>query len=304
MAPAESKAALAPESLRAMLGDDLYALVGALPARVLGLTPITSLNARRSSRASFRIALEDGSVVKGRRLDSAFEAQRVARLTRHLGLPFIPAIIAQRGVAVIEPWTEGQALAGAAPDESDVRACGALLGMLHAALPPADAAKDIEIARGERLDRLGVNLRRLVSSGRIDAAAERRIRTAAEPVPSIPKIGLIHGDFCPENLIRTEDGAIVAIDNETLRFEALDYDLARSWYRWRIDGSRLAAFLDGYATMRSPSDFQRHFSYWAICALVDSAVFRLGAEIAGADAVLRQLESFVENHPAAGKSSA
>jgi thiamine kinase-like enzyme len=289
----DAKARVVPQTLRETLGDDLCALIEGLTSGIRDIAPITSLSARRSSRASFRIALEDGSVVKGRRLDSRFEAERLTRLSRHLCLPLIPAVIAQHGTAVIEPWTEGRSLIDLSPTE--LQACGALLGSIHAArlLPSADA--DIAIAGRERQTRLADNLRRLITWRRVNQGLHARVLAAAEPVPAAPAIGLIHGDFCADNLVRTTDGTIVAVDNETLRFEAFDYDLARSWYRWPMDGAQREAFLDGYGSKRPTLDFQRHFSYWAICALVDSAVFRIGADIAGDDAVLQQLDRFVES---------
>jgi hypothetical protein len=142
----DAKARMAPQALRETLGDDLCALVEGLSSRIRGVAPITSLSARRSSRASFRIALEDGSAVKGRRLDSRFEAERLTRLSRHLCLPVIPAVIAQRGTAVIEPWTDGQGLSEIDLSPTDLQACGALLGSIHAAPLPSNAEEEIAIA--------------------------------------------------------------------------------------------------------------------------------------------------------------
>lgn len=277
------------------LGADLTALVAVLPAGVASVMPITSLAARRSQRASFRIALSDGTAVKGRRFDTAYEAERFAKLTRHLAHPQIPAAIAQRGTAVIEPWTDGKSLDALAAEETHT--LGASLASIHVAAPPAGSQRDIEAARSERRDRLTVNVDRLIRLGCIDSAFAARIRSAAEPLPTAVEIGLIHGDFCPENLVRTNDGQVVAVDNETLRFEALDYDLARTWYRWRMSDAQARAFLDGYRTTRSPDGFLRHFPYWAICALVDSVTFRATAEIGGVEQILRRLDAFVRTRP-------
>jgi hypothetical protein len=297
MARTDVTAAAVSEALRGCVGEDLAALLAQLTTSVQSVAPITSLAAHSSKRASFRIALDDGSIVKGRCFDSGFEAERFARLTRQLACPQVPAAIAQRGAAVIEPWTVGQSLAGQPIALATIRALGALLASIHVAPPPAGSERDIDVARAERRHRLESNIGRLVDLKRIDGDFAARIRVAATPVPSDIAIGLIHGDFCPENLVRTEDG-IVAVDNETLRFEALDYDLARTWYRWRMDGAQARAFLDGYGAQRAPDGFLRHFPYWAICALVDSAVFRIGAGITDVDKVLRRLHAFVRRRPA------
>jgi Ser/Thr protein kinase RdoA (MazF antagonist) len=298
MARTEPRAAAPSELLSDLLGEDLAALVAALHSGVASVAPVTSLNARNSRRASFRIALEDGTAIKGRRFETRFEAERFARLTRHLASPRVPAAIAQRGGAVIEPWIAGKSLAGQAVTLAEMRDCGALLASIHVTPPPTASEDELALARQERERRLAGNVDRLLMAGLIDESFAGRLRSAAGPQPARFAVGLIHGDFCPENLVRTEDDRILAVDNETLRFEALDYDLARCWYRWTMDGAQARAFLDGYGTQRSPADFLRHFAYWAICALVDSVVFRAGAGIAGVDAVLRRLKVFIEELPA------
>jgi aminoglycoside phosphotransferase (APT) family kinase protein len=295
MARAESK--LPADALSAGLGDDLAALLADLPVSVVSATPVTSLSARRSNRASFRIALADGAQLKARRFESAFEAARFTRLTQHLSDPAVPAAIAQRGATVLEPWIEGHVLTSADVAPEELRTCGALLGAIHVARLPPGSDADIAVARRERERRLADNLQRLQAAGKIDEAFIRRVRAAAAPVPSAPAIGLIHGDFCPENLLRTAAGPIVAVDNETMRFESLDYDLARSWYRWPMSDGQARSFMDGYATRRSADSFLRHFAYWAICALVDSAVFRCDAGITGVDAVLTRLDTFAREKP-------
>jgi Ser/Thr protein kinase RdoA (MazF antagonist) len=298
MVRAEPKPPRPADGLQADLGEDLAALVAALATGVKSITQITSLSARRSRRATFRIALEDGSAIKGRRFDSRFEAERFAKLSCHLANAQLPAAIAQRGNAVIEPWTDGTSLAGhvIAPDEAC--ALGMLLASIHVAPPPAGSDHEFGLARTERLGRLAANSERLTDLGCIDAAFAARIRSAAGSPPAAFVIGLIHGDFFPDNFIRTSDHRIVAVDNETLRFEALDYDLARTWYRWRMSESQVQAFLDGYRTLRSPDSFIQYFCYWAICALVDAATFRADAEIAGVEPILRRLDAFIRQRPA------
>jgi thiamine kinase-like enzyme len=297
MARAEPKSPIAADALHASLGEDLAALLADLPTDVAGVTPITSLSARRSRRASFRVTLDDGTQIKARRFDSAFEAARFARLTQHLGNARLPAALAQHGGAVLEPWTEGHPLVADELRADELRACGALLAEIHVAQLPQEWATDVVVARQERRVRLADNLQHLQGAEKIDGAFAQRVRAAAAPVPPDPSIGLIHGDFCPENMVRTAAGQILAVDNETIRLEALDYDLARSWYRWPMSSDQARCFLDGYATRRSAEPFLQHFSYWAICALVDSAVFRSRAEIAGVDAVLKRLDSFIREKP-------
>lgn len=277
--------------LAGIADPDLRDLLAALP--VLRIAPVTSLAGANSARASYRAELRDGGSVKARRLSDPFEAERLAHLTRHLRSPQVPEVLAQRGAAVIEPWIEGSPLDGLASDLPRMSACGALLAAIHTAPPPADAAGRIADAREERRARLDQNMRALREMNAIDDGAAQEIAALASAPPKAPAFGLIHGDFCAANLVETRDGRIVTIDNETLRLEALDYDLARTWYRWPMNADEANAFLDGYRGRRDPADFLRGFRYWAACALVDAAVFRRGAGTGDPDLPLRRLDGLL-----------
>lgn len=275
---------------------DVRQLLAALPA--VRISPITSLAGTQSARASYRVQLRNGSSVKLRRLGDAFEAERVTRLTRHLDSAQIPQVCAHRGAAVIEPWIEGRLLDGLPADYSRMRACGALLGKIHATPTPADAADQVALAREERRTRFDRNVGALRAMAAINSATAEQLFALARDRPEPPAIGLIHGDFCAANLIEATDGRIVAIDNETLRFEALDYDLARTWYRWAMSDAEADAFLAGYRTRRDPSAFLRAFGYWAACALIDAAVFRQRAGTGEAALPLQRLAGLLSGSSA------
>ena len=61
-------------------------------------------------------------------------------------------------------------------------------------------------------------------------------------------MAVTHGDICPENLIRTPDGALRPIDEERLALRPLAYDLARAVNRWPLDARLERAFLGGYVS--------------------------------------------------------
>jgi Ser/Thr protein kinase RdoA (MazF antagonist) len=88
--------------------------------------------------------------------------------------------------------------------------------------------------------------------------------------------GLIHADFCADNMIVTGEGDIVVIDNEQLRVGALDYDLARCWCRWPMNSAQREAFCRGYEQYRSLQQFAQNQTFWAIRALTLSIQVHYG----------------------------
>ncbi len=72
-------------------------------------------------------------------------------------------------------------------------------------------------------------------------------RLIALGAPVRARSGLTHGDVCPENLVLTPAGSLVAIDEERLALRPFAYDLARSVNRWPLDAALERAFLKGYA---------------------------------------------------------
>jgi hypothetical protein len=82
------------------------------------------------------------------------------------------------------------------------------------------------------------------------------------------------------------------IDNATLCIAPLDYDLARTFYRWPLRGEQRAAFLDGYRELRDPGGFEAARGYWSICAALQSALLRIrrrSGDVAAPVAELRRL---------------
>jgi hypothetical protein len=61
--------------------------------------------------------------------------------------------------------------------------------------------------------------------------------------------------------------------------ERLSRDLHRlaelAWYRWSLTNGQLGAFLAGYRSDLDTTGFESSFWYWAVSALVDSALWRL-----------------------------
>jgi hypothetical protein len=282
--------------LRVRLGEDLWALVQDLDTGVARITTLTTLPSRSRSRASFRLDLLDGRVVKARRFDSVAEAERVERLSRFLDRRFFPKVLALRGAALLTEWAHGAPLRTTADGEALFQRAGTVQAAMHCrTLPPGllRAARSAEAGREARLDR---GLHELVRRGALSARRARRAwATALAHVPARRGVGLVHGDFCAENMVRGVDGRLRVVDNEALSVGACDYDLARTWYRWPMTDSQAAAYYDGYANRRGPDGFLATFPYWAVMALVDAAVFRVLARTRDARMPLGRLGALLRD---------
>jgi hypothetical protein len=90
------------------------------------------------------------------------------------------------------------------------------------------------------------------------------------------------------------EGRVWIVDNEGLGFGALDFDLARSWYRWPLAPELRQAFYRGYGEHRPVDSLRAHFWYWAISVLVASAVFRLRTHDDGVAVPCRRLEDLLQ----------
>jgi thiamine kinase-like enzyme len=101
--------------------------------------------------------------------------------------------------------------------------------------------------------------------------------------------GLTHGDFCAENLIVEKPDRIRIIDNEMLGVDALDWDVARTWYRWPMSRGQWAAYSEGYSQHRSLAEFEAHFRYWSVLVLLESAVWHVAKSTDAASIPLRRL---------------
>jgi aminoglycoside phosphotransferase (APT) family kinase protein len=130
----------------------------------------------------------------------------------------------------------------------------------------------------------------LARSARAAAAAER---------PAEATSGVIHKDFCAENLVLSHAGRIVCVDDATLSFGPHDLDLARSWWRWPMTKTERTHFEAGYREQRSLEAFARHFRFWATCVLVAAAATRLRSRAPGAREAIGVLRLMLTEGPAA-----
>lgn len=253
---------------------DLAALLQERRLTVVTAQPVTTWPSDRRPSA-FRLELDDGSVVKARQFPTVQRAQMVERILQ-MRFPGFAQPIARHGCAMLLPWVDGDVLASLDFIPLDVmHRSGANLGALHQ--QDVSGWPDVVVRQADQvLARLESDTTIVVAAGELEAdAAAAAHELANEGVPSDASTGIIHNDFCPENMVLDASGTPVCVDNATLTFGPHDYDLARTWYRWPMSPGESKAFLRGYETHRSRASFERHFAFWSICMLTATAANRL-----------------------------
>jgi aminoglycoside phosphotransferase (APT) family kinase protein len=164
-----------------------------------------------------------------------------------------------------------------------------MLGALHR-LPCESLPDDADEKPGELLAKLERDMDLVRSEHLLDPELARRALADADANrPQEPTLGIIHKDFCAENLVLASDGSLVCIDEATLSTGPHDLDLARTWYRWPMQARDSAHFARGYQEQRSLAGFLRHFRFWVTCVLVGSAATRLRSASPGALAPIERL---------------
>lgn len=276
--------------------DDLS---GALQRLVAGVgSPLVDLREVTASpadgrRRCYRLHFEDGRIFKGRTFASSERAHSTWSLLTTLRSSFLRQPLAHDADAWLEEWVDGEIVADLPSDRVRADTAGHALGTLHAhALPPGTygvqprpAASWIQKTLASLAD-----LQELALVAPAQALAMAR-QLEAE-CPTSTQIAIVHRDLCPENLIVDRSGELRSIDNGSVTVGAIDHDLARTWYRWRMTADERRAFFTGYrrATSRDVRDVPIRF--WAIVVLLNSARVRVPLPGAAA-AVLRALDDYL-----------
>lgn len=272
-------------ALEDLLGADLLVLAATLPSRVVSARSITGLRAPALSRATFRLRLAGGALVKARRMESAEDAKRVETLAARLDPHTFTQPFARHGVALLEPWVQGEPLDATSADSAVVRACGAALGMVHAVRVELDNETRRWIPAG-RLANVEQRLDRLVAMRALSARTGQRLATLARrTVPETAATGIVHRDLWPRNLIVDRGGKVRVVDIGSIGYGAHAFDLARTAYLWPMTSEQYKAFREGYAEKAGKPDDVSPF--WSIDVMTEVALFR---RLSGARGVSRPLD--------------
>ena len=261
------------EQWSARLRAPLLQLIAQLESPLVAVREVSTQPMDSGLRASFQLEFADGKRLKGRRLSSEKQAERVFQLAALLDeLPFA-AVIAHSQNALLEAWIDGRPLAHCSMEPTLAHQAGEILGQLSR----VNVDQFIQWPQrtlDSQLEKLTNGLVWLENSGLIDSHQQRRLlQLATDNAPTLLNAGLIHLDFSPQNIIQTADG-LWAIDNESLEIGVLDCDLARTFCLWPMDEATRHAFIDGYRPYRSVDRFIRHETFWAIVTLVKDVIYR------------------------------
>lgn len=292
--PAESR----PGStvLEAQLGLELWTLIGAIGAPVVEAIPVTTVPSADSPRASFRVTLADGRILKGRRFETTTDVDRITRLSSLLDPRYFPPVLAHRGRALLTRWIPGRPLGHSAWTSPLLRTCGRLQASIHR-LP---ASAEIAHLRRRPLDwdrRLDQLLGGLVAREALEAGRAREVyRLAVLHAPTTASTRVCHTDFCGDNIVITDVEQVCVIDNEGITVDSCEYDLARTWYRWPMTPSQQRAYADGYGAHDHAVRFAAHFLHWALLAVTESAAFRVRLHAASARTPLDRLTELLRTH--------
>jgi hypothetical protein len=281
----------APADLAALLGADVIAALARIGGAPIDAEAITGLPAAGSDRATFRIVLRDGRVVKARRLRRARKAERYARIVRELAHESVPPPLLIDGRVALEAWVAGAIVTTLPPDDGRLERAADLLGRIHGVRPSRRATSAI----------VGSTRRRLVNLAARGALTRDEVGPAIhllqELAPPMADVGITHNDFCAENLVEVPGGRLVLVDNEGLRRGFLDYDVARTWYRWPMSDGAWQAFVARYrsstTSWRTDAFAADQERFWRLAAIVKSAHLRTARRTADAVAPIERLRALL-----------
>ena len=286
---------LTAQELERALADDLAWASGELGSEIAEVAAVSPLRGRDRPRAAFRLRLADGRQLKLRRMNTPERAAELARLTERLRDLGIPQVVLRRAETLAVEWLDGTPLREAPGHADRIEEAARLLGLIHAT--PGFDGLALPVLRPTAAELLAMQeeLETLVQEGRLDADSVERLMTAArERDPGHVLYGIVHGDFCAENLVIDGDSRLRVVDNEGIELGPLARDLARVWARWPMPAAVWDRFLAAY---RSAGGFQvesEDLAVWKIRTRVKSAWYRVTRRLAGDADALVKLRSLLE----------
>jgi thiamine kinase-like enzyme len=245
-------------------------------------------------KQTFRVELADGSTVKARSMVRPDHAAEWLTLRRQVGeRRYLASLLAASGAWVIEEWVDGTPLCDGPATASDIEEAAAMLAELHALpYPPSSAGVDVV---AQALARIETLLAALLARRAIGMEDARLLSSQAHATPpSVVHAGVMHYDFCPENLVRHAVRGLVSIDHEWLQVGALEMDLARLLARWPLDPAAQGRFVSAYHASggRGTGDL----TFWTLYVDILAAELRVRRGFSDAEDAIRRLA----NHRRAG----
>ena len=258
-----SEPALEPEILVALEATGL---------RPLAWACLSNLRSPIIDRTAYRIETQD-KTLKARRLESEAAAVNLTEVRRELPEAFAP-VLARHGRVLLEEWIAGEVL-GAAPPRRYLEEAGALLGELHARRSLGPKVLHALCATAGHRSIAVRALRHLRATGHLPGGQAVALARAMRRLdPGRGRHGLIHFDFCGENMVVDEAGHLHVVDNERVTVDALGFDLARAWYRWNLAARDWECFRQAYAERLTFREEEKSFDFWRLVAVARAAALR------------------------------
>jgi hypothetical protein len=225
-------------------------------------------------RATYRIDLTDGRTIKARRLENAAAAGELFRIRRTLPDAFVPAF-AQHGRVLLEEWVPGEDLGDLPPGPERLAEAATLLAALHARVRLDGKALHQLRSTAAHRDLAVQRLRQLAAAGVLGPETAQDLDQALRRLdPRHAVFGLVHLDFCGENMVIDRQRGLRVVDNERLGVDALGFDLARAWYRWSLPAAAWEEFQSVYAARLPVADPVLTLPFWRLVAAAGAAAVR------------------------------
>jgi len=244
------------------------------------------------NRIAYRIDLSPHGTVKARRLEDDATAKRLHENRCEQPSAFAP-VRERRGSVLIEEWIDGESVEER-PEPSAVTQAAILLAELHGRRTVTGQV--VHHAHNTIALRAGITerLRHVQAAGVLnerDAALVDQALDRLDPRQAVH--GLVHLDFCGENMVLDRDRRLHVIDNERLGIDALGFDLGRARYRWALRPAEWELFRSVYASHLPVALPREGEDFWALVALVYSTALRLRAYPDRVQAPAEQLHAHV-----------
>ena len=281
--------------LERALADDLAWASSQLGSEIAEVAVVSPLRGRGRPRAAFRLTLADGRRLKLRRMESPERAAELARLTGRLCDLGIPRVVLLRAEALTVEWLDGTPLREGPGHVDRIEEAARLLGQIHATSGFDGLALPVLRPTAAELLAMQEELAILVRKGKLTSDTRERLTAAArERDPGRALYGIVHGDFCAENLVIDGESRLRVVDNEGLEVGPLARDLARVWSRWPMPAAAWDRFLAAYRSGGGIHAEDGDLDVWKLRTLVKSAWYRVTRRLHGDDDALAKLRSLLE----------
>lgn len=177
----------------------------------------------------------------------------------------IPRVLAVVDHVVFAQWVSGKPLS-VLPDRTAWQRMAGYQARIHqVCLPSSDANCRRFIHLEWLLERLSHASRNYACPNRVSVI----IQELRDLVPEGLKAGIVQPDFIKPNLVVTNAGELVVVDNELLGIGlGFEFDILNTSHAISMgDPAKQRAYLDAYAKVGEMGTLNEHLAFWDLCYL-------------------------------------